>query len=91
MFDFIIGIFIGVAITVVSINKIALVTYSDPTLSEMEIAYNNHKNYSPLVLGPPVIYKKNKYVRMYHEMMVEFINKMMIEEHDGFNPLTIFN
>jgi hypothetical protein len=62
---------------------------SDPSISQIEKAYKNHKRLGPIPFGKPVMYQKGEYYALYHKKMIEFYDEMMIIENDGYNPLTL--
>lgn len=82
MFYFI-GFILGVAVG----YRSSYSSSDDPSISDIEKAYDNHKNHEPNPPSRPIMYQKQKYFDRYHDKMVEFINEMMIEENDGYNPL----
>lgn len=61
----------------------------NPSISEIEKSYKNHKHYGFIPAGKPVMYNKLKYIILYHNKMISFYDEMMTEENDGLNPFDL--
>ena len=60
-----------------------------PSMVDLEKAYLIHKHYGLIPSGKPVMYHKLKYIKLYHDKMIEFYNDMITIENDGFNFLDL--